>query len=63
MHFVIYHVVGDQRRCETGSLSSVLCGMSEKGRERRERGEREEREREREREGSPPRRDAQFCVI
>ena len=58
MHFVIYHVVGDQRRCETGSLSSVLCGMSEKGRERRE-----EREREREREGSPPRRDAQFCVI
>ena len=57
MHFVIYHVVGDQRRCETGSLSSVLCGMSEKGRER------EEREREREREGSPPRRDAQFCVI
>ena len=37
MHFVIYQVVGDQRRCETGSLSSVLCGMSEKGREREER--------------------------
>ena len=37
MHFVIHQVVGDQRRCEAGSQSSVLCGMSEKERE----GERE----------------------